>query len=140
MSTNLTQLVEAFAGLNVVVIGEAMLDSYLKGSARGLCPEAPVPVVTLSSRRDLPGGAANTAANIRSLGGHVSLLSVVGDDPESALLRQALEAQGVSTEHLLAQPARRTLYRSGETCYGAARDLSWSGRADREHSPPALLG
>ena len=109
MSTNLTQLVEAFAELNVVVIGEAMLDSYLKGSARGLCPEAPVPVVTLSSRHDLPGGAANTAANIRSLGGHVALLSVVGDDPESALLRQALEAQGVSTEHLLAQPSRRTL-------------------------------
>ena len=62
MNTNLLQLLDAFAGLRVLVIGDVMLDSYLEGAAGGICREAPVPVVTLSNRTDAPGGAANTAA------------------------------------------------------------------------------
>lgn len=104
----MSDLIDRFAGLNVLVIGEAMLDSYLQGCTDRLCPEAPVPVFTLSNRQDIPGGAANTAVNTRSLGAHVTLLSVVGDDWEGALLRQALKDRGIST-HMLTQLDRRTL-------------------------------
>jgi D-beta-D-heptose 7-phosphate kinase/D-beta-D-heptose 1-phosphate adenosyltransferase len=93
----------------VLVIGDAMLDSYLEGTASGLCREAPVPVVALAAREDVPGGAANTAANLRALGAQVSLLAVTGADAEAELLGRALEARGVATEHLLARPDRRTL-------------------------------
>src|SRR5262249_41391688 len=59
MNTDFGQLIDGFAGLHVLVIGDAMLDTYLQGSTDRLCPEAPVPVVAVSARRDVPGGAAS---------------------------------------------------------------------------------
>jgi D-beta-D-heptose 7-phosphate kinase/D-beta-D-heptose 1-phosphate adenosyltransferase len=109
MNADLPNLLDAFAGLRVLVVGEAMLDSYWEGSTGRFCPEAPVPVVALHARRDLPGGAANTAANARALGASVTLLSVVGKDAEGATLRQALGERGVATDPLLSHPERRTL-------------------------------
>lgn len=107
--SNLPNLINTFTGLSVVVIGEAMLDSYLEGFTERLCQEAPVPIVTISNRQDIPGGAANTAVNIRSLGSQVKFLSVIGDDKESSLLKQALEDRGVSTNYIFTQSQRQTL-------------------------------
>lgn len=109
MGTALARLVDAFVGLKVLVLGDAMLDSYLEGFSNRICREAPVPVVTLSRRENAPGGAANTAVNVSSLGAQVTFLSVIGDDPEGLLLRQSLRKQGVSTDHLLVRPSRQTL-------------------------------
>jgi D-beta-D-heptose 7-phosphate kinase/D-beta-D-heptose 1-phosphate adenosyltransferase len=109
MKDNLPRIIDAFEKLHVVVIGEAKLDSYLLGSSGRLCPEAPVPVVTLRERRDAPGGAANTAVNVRSLGAQVSFLSIIGDDCEGTALRAALQDHGVSADSLRIQPSRRTL-------------------------------
>ena len=109
MKRSLTSVLESFSGLNVLVLGEAILDSYLEGEAGRLCREAPVPVVDVARRIDVPGGAANTAANVARLGARPLLLSTVGDDPEGELLRAALAAAGVPAEELLALPRRRTL-------------------------------
>lgn len=108
---HLPRFVAAFAGLRVVVIGEAMLDSYLDGTTDRLCREAPVPIVALHGRRDAPGGAANAAVNARALGASVRFLSVVGADPEADLLRQSLQACGVEPDpgDLLVAHDRRTL-------------------------------
>lgn len=108
-NTDLVKLLDAFAGLKVIVIGEAMLDCYLEGFSERLCPEAPVPVVTVTNRKQAPGGAANTAVNVHTLGAKVTFLSVIGDDWEGTLLRQVLEEHGVSTKYVLTQPGRRTL-------------------------------
>src|SRR5947209_20483764 len=86
-----------------------MLDTYLEGTTGRLCREAPVPIVALTGRRDAPGGAANAAVNARALGARVSFLSVIGDDPEGATLRNALEERGVATDLLLNDSTRRTL-------------------------------
>jgi D-beta-D-heptose 7-phosphate kinase/D-beta-D-heptose 1-phosphate adenosyltransferase len=102
-------LINSFSKLNVLVIGEAILDCYLNGSSDRLCPEAPVPVVNITERLNVPGGAANTALNVSRLGGQVKFLSVVGEDPEAALLKQSLESQGVSTAYLLQERSRQTL-------------------------------
>jgi D-beta-D-heptose 7-phosphate kinase/D-beta-D-heptose 1-phosphate adenosyltransferase len=102
-------LTEAFARLSVLVVGDAMLDCLLQGASARLCPEAPVPVVAVDRRLDAPGGAANTAANLRALGARVSLLSVVGEDGEGALLRRLLAERGVDASALIAAPGRRTL-------------------------------
>lgn len=109
MSHALIDLIERFRGLDVLVIGEAMLDSYLEGTTDRLCREAPVPIVALDGRRDAAGGAANTAVNAAALGARVHFLSAVGDDAEGALLRRVLESEGVLTEDLLVEPGRRTL-------------------------------
>jgi len=109
MSHLLSRVVDSFSGLRVVVIGEAMLDSYLEGTTDRLCREAPVPIVSLSGRRDAPGGAANAAVNAAALGARVALVSVVGDDPEGAILGRSLAGLGVATDHVLTGPSRRTL-------------------------------
>lgn len=63
-----------------VVIGDLILDSFVEGAVRRISPEAPVPVLLPRTERDLPGGAANVAANINALGGHAILLGVAGED------------------------------------------------------------
>jgi D-beta-D-heptose 7-phosphate kinase/D-beta-D-heptose 1-phosphate adenosyltransferase len=108
VSHTLARHVDAFAGLDVLVLGEAMLDTYLDGTTDRLCREAPVPIVALRGRRDAPGGGANTAVNAAALGARVHYLSVVGDDAEGELLRGALASQGVDPSHLLVESGRRT--------------------------------
>jgi D-beta-D-heptose 7-phosphate kinase / D-beta-D-heptose 1-phosphate adenosyltransferase len=105
---NLTDFVDAFSRLRVVVLGDAMLDTYLEGASSRLSAEAPVPIVAVSARRDLPGGAANTAANVRALGADVALVSVVGDDSEADLLRDALARHAIRVDALVTEPGRVT--------------------------------
>jgi D-beta-D-heptose 7-phosphate kinase/D-beta-D-heptose 1-phosphate adenosyltransferase len=101
MSSDLLDLIDRWKSLTVLVIGDAMLDCYLTGSSDRLCREAPAPVVAIHQRQDIPGGAANTAANLISLGSKPLLLSVIGTDLEGDRLCFALEQRGLSTAHLL---------------------------------------
>ena len=64
MNTDLLKLLDAIAPLKAIVIGEAMLDCYLAGFSDRMSPEAAVPVVTVTQQQ-VPGGAANTAINVR---------------------------------------------------------------------------
>jgi D-beta-D-heptose 7-phosphate kinase/D-beta-D-heptose 1-phosphate adenosyltransferase len=106
---DLTTVVDGFAGLSILVVGEAMLDSYLLGDAAGVCREAPVPIVRLSRREDVPGGAANAAANAARLGASVRFLSGVGADLEGQLLLEALHRRDVPGDDVLVLPDRTTL-------------------------------
>src|SRR5438046_8155180 len=90
----IVELVPRFRGLRVLVIGDAMLDSYLEGTASRLCREGPVPVVRKTGEHCVPGGAANTAANLRALEAEVFFLSIVGRDTAGTRLRSALLEQG----------------------------------------------
>ncbi|MBF6599134.1 MAG: D-glycero-beta-D-manno-heptose 1-phosphate adenylyltransferase [Dehalococcoidia bacterium] len=105
----LLDTLDRLRGVRALVIGEAILDCYLTGSAGRICREAPVPIVDVAARTDAAGGAANTALNLAALGAGVALVSVVGDDPEGRLVRGALAAAGVETEHVIRGSARRTL-------------------------------
>lgn len=109
MSAPLPRIVDAFAGLRVLVVGEAMLDCYLQGPATRLCPEEPAPIVDLESRIEQPGGAANSSLNALCLGADVSFLSVVGDDAEGENLARSLRRRGVEPAGVLVQSGRRTL-------------------------------
>ena len=109
MSLSTAHVLNQFSGLSVLVIGEAMLDSYLNGTTERLCREAPVPVVDLTGRTDVPGGAANTAVNLAALGAKVHFLSVVGDDAEGEILKQSLQERGIDSSYVLTQPGRRSL-------------------------------
>ncbi|MGE5655529.1 MAG: D-glycero-beta-D-manno-heptose 1-phosphate adenylyltransferase [Actinomycetota bacterium] len=106
---HLSSLIHSFEGLKVAAIGDAMLDCYLEGFSERLCQEAPVPVVNLAKRKYIPGGAANTAVNVRSLGATVKFFSVVGDDLEGKILQQSLAERGIATESLFQQFGRQTL-------------------------------
>ncbi|MDI3342040.1 MAG: PfkB family carbohydrate kinase [Sphaerobacter sp.] len=105
------EVVRRFRRLRALVIGDAMLDSYLEGTAARLCTEGPVPVVRKTAEARAPGGAANTAANLRALGAEVVFLGLIGPDGAGALLREALAAHGVDDGWLVTDPAVSTLHK-----------------------------
>ena len=108
MTAALSSMVDDLRGLEVLVLGDAALDSYLSGTPGRLAEEAPVPVVSVGERRHVPGAGANVAANIAALGGRPRFVSVIGDDEDGRRLRQALRAHGVATDDLLSEPGRVT--------------------------------
>jgi rfaE bifunctional protein kinase chain/domain len=81
----------------VLVVGDVMLDRYWFGDVSRISPEAPVPIVHVQKTEERPGGAANVARNIASLGGQATLLSVVGDDEPGRILTKLLEQDRVAT-------------------------------------------
>src|SRR4051812_43044768 len=103
--------VRGFPGLRVLVIGDAMLDTWLEGEAIRLCKEGPVPVVREASTTRCAGGAANTAANLAALGAEVSLVSLIGQDPAGEHLRQALRAAGIDDAKLIEDASASTLHK-----------------------------
>lgn len=88
---------QTLASRRVLVVGDVMLDRYWFGAVERISPEAPVPVVRVASEQERVGGAANVALNVKTLGGNVTLLSMVGQDEPARRLRELLEAHGVAT-------------------------------------------
>jgi rfaE bifunctional protein kinase chain/domain len=85
------------AACRVLVVGDVMLDRYWFGAVERISPEAPVPVVRVSNEEERVGGAANVALNVKTVGGNVTLLSMVGDDEPARTLARLLEGHGVGT-------------------------------------------
>ncbi len=81
----------AFAGVRVGVFGDLMVDRFIYGDVQRISPEAPVPVVRIRRRSTQPGGAANVACNVVSLGGKSSLFGALGADEAGAEVRLLLE-------------------------------------------------
>jgi len=101
-------ITERIGQARVLILGDIMLDEYLFGSVSRISPEAPVPVVEITSSRRLLGGAANVAANIRALGDEPLLLGTVGEDEASIKLAQLLKQRGISSEYLVNDRSRQT--------------------------------
>ena len=97
----LAELLDAAAGKHIVVVGDAMLDVYLRGDVDRVSPEAPVPVVLIKERRMALGGAANVAQNVIALGARSTLVAAVGRDAEAQQLRTALRLLGATTDGLV---------------------------------------
>ncbi|MCP4702314.1 MAG: bifunctional heptose 7-phosphate kinase/heptose 1-phosphate adenyltransferase, partial [Gammaproteobacteria bacterium] len=88
--------IPAFESSRVLVVGDVMLDRYWHGAASRISPEAPVPVVRIAQQEERPGGAANVALNITSLGGQAALLGVTGEDEAADILQASLTKCGVA--------------------------------------------
>lgn len=88
---------QTLASHRVLVVGDVMLDRYWFGAVERISPEAPVPVVRVATEQERVGGAANVALNVKTLGGQVTLLSMVGQDEPARRLRELLEGHGVAT-------------------------------------------
>ncbi|MGI9289761.1 MAG: bifunctional D-glycero-beta-D-manno-heptose-7-phosphate kinase/D-glycero-beta-D-manno-heptose 1-phosphate adenylyltransferase HldE [Gammaproteobacteria bacterium] len=86
-----------FSGLNVLVVGDLMLDQYWFGPTSRISPEAPVPVVQVRRSEVRPGGAANVAINLVSLGIDVTVSGIVGNDLGGSELAELLHEAGVMT-------------------------------------------
>ena len=76
----------------ILVIGDVMMDEYWYGTSNRISPEAPVPIVNFDNSDMRLGGAANVAANISSLGGDVTLLSLIGNDDKTKIFKNLVDA------------------------------------------------
>ncbi len=92
----------------VLVVGDVMVDRYIRGIVNRISPEAPVPIVRLRETDDRLGGAANVALNLRNLRAEVTLCAVVGEDRDGSDFRDAAEREGVNTASVVLDPSRRT--------------------------------
>ena len=106
--TPLRDLTSRLAGRRILVLGDVMLDHFLIGRVDRISPEAPVPVVRFTRDDYRLGGAGNVAQNVVTLGGHASLIGVVGQDDAADELRRCLERAMLSTDGLVADPLRPT--------------------------------
>jgi D-beta-D-heptose 7-phosphate kinase/D-beta-D-heptose 1-phosphate adenosyltransferase len=101
-------LIARFATLNVLVVGDVMLDRFIVGRVARMSPEAPVPVVQFQSEHVRLGGAANVANNINALGGRPSLVGLVGADEAARKLRAELASAGLDADGLVEDRDRPT--------------------------------
>jgi D-beta-D-heptose 7-phosphate kinase/D-beta-D-heptose 1-phosphate adenosyltransferase len=101
------QLTGRFADARVLVIGDAMLDTFVVGRVTRISPEAPVPVVSFDHELHRMGGSANVANNIAALGGSATLVAVTGTDQGAATLVRACREAGI-VPALVGDPARPT--------------------------------
>src|SRR5438128_10290268 len=105
-AAGLQAYIKKFKDGKVLVVGDLILDQYIWGPVCRISPEAPVPIVNVSSETLQLGGAANVSNNIRSLGGRVDLCGVIGTDEGSRQFFQVLESQGIGRDGILTDHAR----------------------------------
>jgi D-glycero-beta-D-manno-heptose-7-phosphate kinase len=105
---DLIQIFDKFNNYNILIIGDVMVDSYMWGNVERISPEAPVPVVSVSKHENRPGGAANVAMNIKSLGANPIICSVVGDDENSYTLFDILKQKGIPVHGIIKSKNRKT--------------------------------
>ncbi|HEY1010848.1 MAG TPA: PfkB family carbohydrate kinase [Daejeonella sp.] len=111
------EVIEQFHRPKVLVVGDIIMDSYLAGTSTRLSPEAPVPVVAISSQNDVIGGAGNIAINLKSLGAEVVFLSAVGHDENGDKATRLLRRCGIETA-VFQDSSRKTMVKTRVTSDG----------------------
>src|SRR3989338_10900274 len=94
-------IISKFPRARILVVGDLILDEFIWGAVNRISPEAPVPVVWVKSESFMPGGAANVANNIASLGAKVYIAGVVGRDERAGVLKEGLEEKGINTDGVI---------------------------------------
>jgi D-beta-D-heptose 7-phosphate kinase/D-beta-D-heptose 1-phosphate adenosyltransferase len=106
-----SQIIECFSDRHVVVVGDVMLDEFARGDVKRISPEAPVPVLEVTSRVHALGGAANAAANVASLGGRATLIGIVGEDDGAKVVAKLLAERGIGSS-LVRDGSRPTTHKT----------------------------
>ena len=137
MRDALLKILENFPGRRVLVIGDLMADEHIWGHVNRISPEAPVPIVEVERETFVPGGAANTAAQLVAFEAEVFVAGVVGDDAAGGKLREALRALGADIEAVVTATDRPTTRKTRVTA-GSYQGAQQIVRVDREKRAPLL--
>lgn len=108
MSDLIKSVTELFPGKRILIAGDLVADQFLSGSISRVSREAPVFILRHEDTETRPGGAANAAANIASLGGTPLVVGVIGSDENGRRLRESLQRAGVNCDDVLSNPAGST--------------------------------
>lgn len=104
----LKALLREFPRKRILVLGDLMLDHFIRGKVTRLSPEAPVPVVRITAETFVPGGSGNVCNNLAALGASVSAVGLIGSDAAGSQLLDDLRSRGIDTGSILADGDRRT--------------------------------
>ncbi len=91
-----------------MIVGDVMLDIYMKGKVERISPEAPVPIVSVTETFSRLGGAANVAQNIKALGAEPILCSIIGNDEKSNDLLKLMHEQNMNSSGIVKSNERIT--------------------------------
>ncbi len=107
---NLKKYFHDFKSKRILIVGDAIIDTYLWGEINRMSPEAPVPVVDVAVNQNDSrlGGAANVALNLKELGAESILCTVIGNDNRGIIFEQLMQEQGLSLEGMLISNGRKT--------------------------------
>ena len=107
---NLTKYFHDFKSKRILIVGDAIIDTYLWGEIHRMSPEAPVPVVDVAVNQNDSrlGGAANVALNIKELGAEAILCTVIGNDNRGIIFEQLMQEQNLTLEGMLISNGRKT--------------------------------
>jgi D-glycero-beta-D-manno-heptose-7-phosphate kinase len=119
------KIFEAFSKLNVLIIGDVMLDSYIWGAVERISPEAPVPIVNVKKKDFRLGGAANVALNVHALQAKPILCALIGDDDDGKKLMQRLTEKNLFTEGIVKSNHRRVDEESDKVVNTEEENLLW---------------
>jgi rfaE bifunctional protein kinase chain/domain len=108
MDSPFHRILDRFPSQRILVIGDLMLDEFIWGTVSRISPEAPVPVVNVTSESYYPGGAANVARNVREFTSGVSVMGLIGSDAHGQQLLGLLHATGIDTAGVASDPSRFT--------------------------------
>ncbi len=104
----ISEILNRFSKLRVLVIGDIMLDRYIFGTASRISPEAPVPVLKAKEEIESLGGAGNVAVNLKSLGALVELIGTTGEDTEGKKLLKIIKRSGIAGSGIIPDSQRST--------------------------------
>ena len=137
MAASLNRLLELlgkFSRRRLMVVGDLMLDRFIWGEVDRISPEAPVPVLRVTSESFRLGGAANVAHNIRTLGGKVSVAGIVGPDRMGRMLLRELRDIGAPTAGVFLETGFQTIQKTRVIAHPRNQQIV---RMDRENRAAA---
>ncbi|MBI4618043.1 MAG: D-glycero-beta-D-manno-heptose-7-phosphate kinase [Planctomycetes bacterium] len=137
MTDSLAATIGRLGRPEILVVGDVILDRYVWGTVERVSPEAPIQILDVTREEFRPGGAGNVAANLVRLEARVSLVGVVGSDPESAVLLGLLREWGIDVEGVLPDPERPTTVKT--RMIAASQQVLRVDRERREGIGPAIL-
>jgi rfaE bifunctional protein kinase chain/domain len=105
---SINEIFSAITKMNVLIVGDVMIDNYLWGKVERISPEAPVPIVSVQKKESRLGGAANVAINIHALGANPILCSVIGGDQNGRTFLDLLQQLKLSSDGLIQSHERPT--------------------------------
>jgi rfaE bifunctional protein kinase chain/domain len=136
-SAALARLTRGFSEARVLVVGDLIADEFLFGEVGRISREAPVLILYHRETNVVPGGAANAAANMASLGAQVKAIGLIGYDPSGEALTKALQNRGIDTSGLVIDPDRPTTTKTRITAGSLQTVTQQIVRIDRESREPA---
>ncbi len=106
------QLIKDLGKGKILLIGDIMLDQYIKGTVRKISPEGPIPVLNITSENQVLGGTGNVLANLCALGVKAICIGLIGNDDNGQIIRNKISSFGANTDNIISNDEKPTIVKT----------------------------